>query len=36
MDLVDFEGGFNRPEVEKTSALKSTKSFDDVLINIKT
>ena len=32
MDLVVFEegGGFNRPEVEKTCSLKSTKSFDYV------
>ena len=36
MDLVVFEGGFNRPEVEKTRSLKSTKSNDFVLINIKT
>ena len=31
-----FDGGFDRPEAEKTSIFKSTKSFDDVLINIKT
>ena len=31
-----FDGGFDRPEAEKKSTFKSTKSFDDVLINIKT
>ena len=32
MDFVVFQegGGFNRPEVEKTCSLKSTKSFDYV------
>ena len=34
MDLVVFEeGGFNRPEVEKPCSLKSTKSFDFVLMS---
>ena len=34
MDLVVFEeGGLNRPEVEKPCSLKSTKSFDFVLMS---
>ena len=33
MDLVVFEGGFNRPEVEKTRSLKSTKPNDFVQLS---